>query len=231
MRKFVTGGGFPERAPKARGPTPLDPYRDYIEERIVQGCRFPELIWQELKQRGYLGSRASVQSCVVRLLFPLGKTPLVLEPIRMMPIPSARRVFGWLVGWRNLAVEEPRSADHERFVQALCKIEPVVGEVLSRAGVSGAHAPAKGATFRSMVETFVVLRRCGNASVRAKLARRLTGCAGGIQAAMEQWPDRGSCQPAQAPQAPNVWPREYRASAAAGVEAKLSRSALSYWTR
>ena len=134
VRRFVTGGGlFPERAPKARGPTPLDPYRDYIEERIVQGCRFPELIWQELKQRGYMGSRGSVQSCVTRLLYPLGKTPLVLEPVRTMPIPSARRVFGWLIGWRNLAVEEPKSADHERFVKALCKIEPVVGEVRSLA--------------------------------------------------------------------------------------------------
>ncbi|WP_439671733.1 hypothetical protein [Cupriavidus necator] len=52
VQKFVHAGAFPERAPKARGPTPLDPYRDYIEERIAQGCRFPELIWQELKQRG-----------------------------------------------------------------------------------------------------------------------------------------------------------------------------------
>ncbi len=111
----------------------MDPYRDYIEERVVQGCRFPELIWQELKQRGYLGSRGSVQSCVTRHLYPLGKTPLVLESVRTMPIPSARRVFGWLVGWRNLAVEEPKSADHERFVPALCKIEPVMGEVRSLA--------------------------------------------------------------------------------------------------
>ncbi|WP_234942794.1 ISL3 family transposase [Cupriavidus necator] len=131
VQKYVKAGAFPERAPKARGPTPLDPYRDYIEERIIQGCRFPELIWQELKQRGYKGSPACVQSCVTRLLFPLGKTSLVLEPT--MPIPSARRVFGWLVGWRNLAIEEPKSADHERFVKALCKIEPVVGEVRSLA--------------------------------------------------------------------------------------------------
>ena len=131
--KFVHAGAFPERAPKARGPTPLDRYRDYIEERVAQGCRFPELIWLELKQRGYKGSRASVQSCVTRLLFPQGKAPLVQVPARTMPIPSARRVFGWLVGWKNLAVEEPKSADHERFVQALCKIEPVVGEVRSLA--------------------------------------------------------------------------------------------------
>ncbi|WP_234825191.1 ISL3 family transposase [Cupriavidus necator] len=131
VQKYVRAGAFPERALKAPGPTPLDPYRDYIEERIIQGCRFPELIWQEIKQRGYKGSPACVQSCVTRLLFPLGKTPLALKPT--MQIPSARRVFGWLVGWRNLAIEEPKSADHERFVKALCKIEPVVGEVRSLA--------------------------------------------------------------------------------------------------
>ncbi|MCY1481770.1 hypothetical protein D9M68_153110 [compost metagenome] len=131
VRNFVTAGA--ERAPRARGPTPLDPYRSYIEERIAQGCRFPELIWQELKQRGYTGSRAAVRNCVIRLLFPQGKKPLFQAPVRTMPCPSARRVFGWLIGWRKLAVAEPRSADHERFVQALCKIEPVVGDVHSLA--------------------------------------------------------------------------------------------------
>jgi transposase len=48
-----------------------------------------------------------------------------------MPCPSARRAFGWLLGWRKLAVQEPKNDDHERFVQALCEIEPVVAEVRS----------------------------------------------------------------------------------------------------
>jgi transposase len=37
------------------------------------------------------------------------------------------------VGWRKLAVEEPKNVNHERFVQALCEIEPVVAEVRSLA--------------------------------------------------------------------------------------------------
>ncbi|MGT2494420.1 hypothetical protein ACU4GD_37995 [Cupriavidus basilensis] len=54
-------------------------------------------------------------------------------------------------------------------MKALCKIEPVVGEVRSLAReFLGLNAPAKRATFRSMVGTFVVLRRCGNASVSRK---------------------------------------------------------------
>ena len=131
VSKFILAGSFPERALKARGPTPLDAHRNYIEQRIAQGCHSPLLIWRELRQRGYTGSRSSVQHCVVRLLFPQGKAALVQAAVRTIPCPSARRAFGWMVGWSKLAVNEPRSADHERFVQALCEIEPVVTEVRS----------------------------------------------------------------------------------------------------
>jgi transposase len=72
-----------------------------------------------------------VQSCVVRLLSPQGRPTQVTARPRTMPCPSARRAFGWLLGWRKLAVQEPKNDDHERFVQALCEIEPVVAEVRS----------------------------------------------------------------------------------------------------
>jgi len=81
-----------------------------------------------------------------------------------MPCPSARRVFGWLVGGRKLAVEEPRSADHQRFVQALCKIEPVVGEVRSLAweflGIMHRRRP------RQFDRWLKRLSRCGAAEMR-----------------------------------------------------------------
>jgi hypothetical protein len=34
IRKFIRAGGFPERAPRNRGPSPLDPYRDHIATRV-----------------------------------------------------------------------------------------------------------------------------------------------------------------------------------------------------
>ncbi len=43
-RKFVRAGAFPERAPKARGRTPLDVHRKYIEQRIAQGCQSSRLL-------------------------------------------------------------------------------------------------------------------------------------------------------------------------------------------
>jgi transposase len=119
VRKFVASGAFPERARRARGPTPLDAHRQYIEDRITQGCRCPRQIWREVRQRGHTGGRATVQSCVVRLLSPQCRSTQVTARPRTMPCPSARRAFGWLLGWRKLAVQEPKNDDHERFVQAL----------------------------------------------------------------------------------------------------------------
>ena len=62
-----------------------------------------------------------MQSCVARLLSPQGGPALVkASTVRIMPCPSARRAFGWLVGWRKLALNEPKHVNHERFrVQAL----------------------------------------------------------------------------------------------------------------
>ena len=129
VRKFISGETFPERVARARGPTPLDAHRHYIEQRIEQGCQSPLAIWREIRQRGYTGSRAAVQHCVVRLLIPQGKPTGVPPEVRTLPCPSARRAFAWMAGWRKLGVGEPKNKDHERFLQALCKIEPVVAEV------------------------------------------------------------------------------------------------------
>ena len=131
VRNFIVSGTFPERARRARGPTPLDPHRPYIEQRIAQGCRNPRQIWQEVRQRGYTGCQATIKSCIARLLSPQGRPTLIAIPVRTLPCPSARRAFGWLVGWRKLAIQEPENANHQRFVVALCDIEPVVAEVRS----------------------------------------------------------------------------------------------------
>jgi hypothetical protein len=137
VRKFVHGGSFPERARKARGHTPLDAHLQYIERRVTQGCRHPQMIWREVRERGYTGSRASVQTCVVRLLFPQGK-PALIGPestARTMPCPSARRAFGWLVGWRKLAVVE-ESKSHTNFKT------PLTGEMAADS-LTFTHAASK----------------------------------------------------------------------------------------
>ncbi len=131
VRKFIFAGSFPERAPRARGPTPLDEHREFIEARIGNGCRCPAQIWHEIRPSGYTGSRSAARDLVARLLSPPGEDPIVRPVLRTVPIPSARRMFGWLAGWTKLNPEEPWSVEHDRFVKVLCEIEPSVAEVRS----------------------------------------------------------------------------------------------------
>jgi transposase len=126
IRKFIWAGAFPERAPRSRGPSPLDPYRDHIAARVEQGCRNPRLLWEDVRTLGYTGSRAVVGDFVARLLSPADRVPDVQLPARTMPCPSAARVFGWLAGWRKLNQGEPMKEIHHRFIQALCRLEPTV---------------------------------------------------------------------------------------------------------
>jgi transposase len=131
VRKFVTARAFPERTRRTRGPTPLDAHRGYIEERILQGCHSPRRLWKEVRERGYTGSHSAVRDCVLRLLRPQGKDPLVKPPARTLACPSPRRVFGWLAGWKKLNPDQPRGDEHERFLQALCTLQPLVDVVRS----------------------------------------------------------------------------------------------------
>ncbi|MGT2491363.1 hypothetical protein ACU4GD_14655 [Cupriavidus basilensis] len=88
-----------------------------------------------------------------------------------------------------------QSADHERFVQALCRIELVVGEVRSLARSSGSCTGEVCAEVRSMVEAFVgqTLRKCVGSCKACAPTYRLCG----LPSAAEQWSDRRSRQPAQ----------------------------------
>jgi len=80
------------------------------------------------------------------------------------------------VGWKTLAVGEPRSADHERFVQALCEIEPVIREVRSIArqflGLIHRRRPRE---FDRWLKRLSRCRRCGNANLCDQPACRFTG--------------------------------------------------------
>ncbi len=40
VRNFITAGAFPERAPRARGPTPLDPYLSFYEGEGVNPVQY-----------------------------------------------------------------------------------------------------------------------------------------------------------------------------------------------
>jgi transposase len=73
VRKYVRAASFPERAPRVvRQPSVLEPHIPYLIERWNAGCRTGTVLWQEIRERGYRGKRATVFSFVTRLRKALG---------------------------------------------------------------------------------------------------------------------------------------------------------------
>ncbi len=136
VRGFVRAGAFPERAPRAAGPTLLDAHWQYLTARADEGCRNAMQVWRELRARGFTGGHSIVHDAFAQLRGARpdgGRRPVVAATIPTRAMPSTRRACAWVLGWQQRKVDEAERGDQKRFVAALCRIEPVVAHARSLA--------------------------------------------------------------------------------------------------
>ncbi len=62
--RWLRAGEFPERRQRARSPKSLDEYRDYLKEQWDGGIKHGGLLYEDLKSRGYRGSRSALYAYV-----------------------------------------------------------------------------------------------------------------------------------------------------------------------
>ena len=55
IRKYLCGGGIPRYGPRAPRPSKLDPFKEYLEERLRDGVWNAVVLLREIKQLGYRG--------------------------------------------------------------------------------------------------------------------------------------------------------------------------------
>ncbi len=134
VRKFIHADGFPERAPKKRSGSILDPYIPYIHRRWAEGCKNAVQLWREIKEKGYEGKAAMVRRYARRLRVRLAQ----LRPEQRVQFlgakttfkaPTSRRVAWWL-----LKQTEDLSPERQAFVEQLCQLCPEAKEVKKMAG-------------------------------------------------------------------------------------------------
>ena len=136
VRRFVSAEQYPARARQALRPSILDPYIDYLEKRLREGCRNGQQLWREIKERGYPGGTKMVR----RYLFvrrgeidqPKGE-PTAAAPAQQieipLPVPSVEQVSWWII-------LEPKKLrpDEQKFLDSLSAVSSQIRElhVLSR---------------------------------------------------------------------------------------------------
>lgn len=104
VRRFARAESFPERAVRAPGPSRLDAFIPWLEERLAAGCANASALYRELRERGYAGGSRPVHRWVqTQRITPAKTTPPCrrdLPPIpgqaEASPLASPRQL-AWLL--------------------------------------------------------------------------------------------------------------------------------------
>ena len=73
VKKYLQASTFPERPPRRRPPSILDPYKAYLLERWQAGCRSALELYHEMQAQGFPGKYSIVAAYVSRLRPPQGR--------------------------------------------------------------------------------------------------------------------------------------------------------------
>jgi transposase len=73
IKKYLQASTFPERPPRRRPPSILDPYKAYLRERWQAGCRSAKELYHEMQAQGFPGKYSVVAAYISRLRPPQGR--------------------------------------------------------------------------------------------------------------------------------------------------------------
>jgi transposase len=73
IKKYLQASIFPERPPRRRPPSILDPYKASLRERWQAGCRSAKELYHELQAQGFPGKYSIVAAYTSRLRLPQGR--------------------------------------------------------------------------------------------------------------------------------------------------------------
>ncbi len=73
IKKYLQASTFPERPPRRRPPSILDPYKAYLRERWQAGDRNAKELYHEMQAQGFAGKYSIVAAYVSRLRPPQGR--------------------------------------------------------------------------------------------------------------------------------------------------------------
>jgi transposase len=101
VERWLAAGGEPEHRRPPASRTCIDPFRDYLEQRLRDGQQNGALLWNEIRQHGFDGSRATLY----RWLAARRQRPTP-EAATLQCRPPSRRVCAWLLGKESSALDE-----------------------------------------------------------------------------------------------------------------------------
>jgi len=201
---------FPERGRRTdAGRSLLDPWQEAVLGHWNSGRRDGRGLFRRLRQQGYRGSYATLSRYLHRLRRAQGGVPERERPWQSPPVLAAvpRRVLTpRTAAWLVLRRAEKRSAEDQALLACMRRQAPDLEAAVGLAEAFTAFARPCPRPPRSLAETCSGRRRPAVAALRQELVGRLRRRARCLDAGLEQRTRRGTDQPSEKPQAPDVWP-------------------------
>lgn len=131
VRRYSVADQFPERATRRFVPSKLDPFKPYLEQRLVAGEGNALQLWRDLRdQHGYTGSRALVSRWVAqhRHLIPAQEPAepakrrrgRPAQPAKVAPPAPQRRLSARKAAWLLVCRSDAVAEDDQPVIERLC---------------------------------------------------------------------------------------------------------------
>ena len=102
----------------------LDPFIDYLEKRLREGCWNGEQLWGEIKERGYPGGTKMVRRYVSARRNETNRTDQSDDSAKAereikspLPVPSVEQVSWWIILEPNKL-----KTDEQKFIESLSDV-------------------------------------------------------------------------------------------------------------
>jgi len=121
VRAYIQAPAFPERQPRSRQPSVLDPFKPYMLERWNAGCHTGTTLLRDVVDLGYPGSASTVLASITQLRKAAGIPPMRRVGVSGVPItdPTQRvpssRDLSWLVLRRGTTLDATEQAQLEQL--------------------------------------------------------------------------------------------------------------------
>lgn len=121
VRAYLQASSFPERQPRSRQPSLLDPFKPYLVERWNAGCHTGTVLLREITAQGYQGGQSLALAYITQLRKAAGIPPMRRVGVSGAPItdPTPRVPSSRDLSWLVLRRSETRDAAEQAQLEHL----------------------------------------------------------------------------------------------------------------
>ena len=122
VRRSLTAGAFPERAPTGKRQSKLVPYLPYLRKRWQEGCHNSLQLARELQAQGFRGSASLVRRLIGDWRVHLPGSPERVRGKKRQAAPKAsRRLSPRHASWLWVTDQQQLTAAQRALIQRMCQ--------------------------------------------------------------------------------------------------------------